>query len=117
MSEPNKLIYESKPTCPCLLTANRNISIAATGIFCYAPPVFVGNPANLICHYPENLSQSRKNISVFQRDSIPGSREGEWDIIITIMDIFMAHDPLQDLGHNAPYRKMQKIYKHMQWTK
>ena len=29
-------------------------------------------------------------------------------IIIIIMDISMAHDPKQDLGHNAPYKKLQK---------
>ena len=29
-------------------------------------------------------------------------------IIIIIMDISMAHDPKQGLGHNAPYKKLQK---------
>ena len=27
---------------------------------------------------------------------------------LIIMDIYMAHDPWQDLGHNAPYEKLQK---------
>ena len=29
-------------------------------------------------------------------------------ILIIIMDISMAHGPQQDLGHNAPYKKLQK---------
>ena len=29
-------------------------------------------------------------------------------VIIIIMDISMVHDPWQDLGHNAPYKKLQK---------
>ena len=79
-SKNTKLTYESKPTCPCLFTTNVNISIAATRIFCQAPPVFVGDPATLTCHYPEDLSQSRKGISVHRRDSTPGSQYGEWGV-------------------------------------
>ena len=26
------------------------------------------------------------------------------------MDISMAHDPWQDLGHNVPYKKLQKFF-------
>ena len=29
-------------------------------------------------------------------------------ITIIIMDFCMAHDPWQDLGHNVPYKKLQK---------
>ena len=79
-SKNTKLTYESKPTCPCLFNTNGNVSIAATRIFCQAPPVFVGDPANLTCHFPEDLSQSQKSIAVLRRDSIPGSRDGEWSI-------------------------------------
>ena len=56
---------------------SENVSIAVTRIFCRAPAVSAGDPANLTCHYPEDLSQSRKGIVVLRRDSIPGSREGE----------------------------------------
>ena len=56
---------------------SENVSIAVTRIFCRAPPVSAGDPANLTCHYPEDLSQSRKGIVVLRRDSIPGSRDGE----------------------------------------
>ena len=56
---------------------SENVSIAVTRIFCRAPPVSAGDPATLTCHYPQNLSQSRKSICVLRRDSIPGSRDGE----------------------------------------
>ena len=79
-SKNTKLTFASKPTCPCLFTTNVNVSIAATRIFCRAPPVFVGDPAALICHFPQDLSQSRKGIAVFRRDSIPGSQYGEWGV-------------------------------------
>ena len=29
-------------------------------------------------------------------------------LIIIIMDISMVHDPYQDLGHNAPYKNLEK---------
>ena len=69
--------YEIKPACTRICTINGNVSIAATRIFCRAPPVFVGDPANLTCHFPQDLRQSRKSVAVVRRDSIPGSRDGE----------------------------------------
>ena len=79
-SKNTKVTYESKPTCPYIFTTNGNVSIAATRIFCQAPVVSVGDPANLTCHYPEDLCQNRKGIAVLRRDSILGSRDGEWGV-------------------------------------
>ena len=38
-------------------------------------------------------------------------------IIIIIMDLSVVRDPSPNLRHNVPYKKMQKLYKHIQWTK
>ena len=51
-------------------------SIAATRIFCRAPPVFEDDPATLTCYFPEDLSQSKKSASVYGRD-VNGSQAGE----------------------------------------
>ena len=46
--------------------------------------------------------------SAFCADSYFSIHSTPMMIIIIIMDISMAHDPKQDLGHNALYKKLQK---------
>ena len=55
---------------------DENVTIAATRIFCQAPPVFPGDPAKVTCHFPEDLHHSKTSFGLFQRVS-NGQNEGE----------------------------------------
>ena len=48
---------------------NENVTIAATRMFCQAPPVFLGDPAYLTCYFPEDVRQSKTNFGVYRLDS------------------------------------------------
>lgn len=56
-------------TCFIINDRNEYVTIAATRIFCQAPPVFLGDPAKVTCYFPEDLSLSRTSFGVYLLDS------------------------------------------------